>query len=114
MEVVAVNVGGWKHVKRVELEHNGISDEEFVEAWKQARRESVFGEPKLWLDRRVLKAKLEFIERIRQKRRALTSALSQREKVSLTPALSQREKVSLTPALSQWEKVSLTRKEGER
>jgi len=84
MEVVAVNVGGWKHVKRVELEHNGISDEEFVEAWKQARRVSVFGEPKLWLDRRVVKAKLEFIERIRQKRRALTSALSQREKVSLT------------------------------
>ncbi len=76
MEVIAVNVGGWKRVKRVELEHNGISDEEFVEARKQARREAVFGEPKLWLGRRVVKVKLKFIERIRQKRRALTPALS--------------------------------------
>jgi hypothetical protein len=71
MEVVAVNVGGWKRVKRVELEHNGISDEEFVEAQKQARRASVFGE-KLWLDRRTVKVKKGLVEQIRQARRELT------------------------------------------
>jgi hypothetical protein len=72
MEVVAVNVGGWKRVKRVELEHNGISDEEFVEARKQARRVSVFGESELWLDRRTVKVKKGLVEQIRQVRRDLT------------------------------------------
>jgi hypothetical protein len=59
-------------MRRVELEHNGISDEEFVEARKQARRVSVFGEPKLWLDRRTVKVKKGLVERIRQVRRDLT------------------------------------------
>jgi hypothetical protein len=59
-------------MRRVELEHNGISDEEFVEARKQAQRVSVFGEPKLWLDRRAVKVKKELVERIRQVRRDLT------------------------------------------
>jgi len=73
MEVVAVNVGGWKRVKRVELEHNGISDEEFVEVRKQARRVSVFGEPKLWLGRRVVESTVS-AERIRQARFGLRNA----------------------------------------
>jgi len=59
-------------MRRVVLEHNGISDEEFVEARKQARRVSVFGEPKLWLDRRTVKVKKGLVERIRQVRRELT------------------------------------------
>jgi len=71
MEVVAVNVGGWKRVKRVELEHNGISDEEFVVAMEQARRISAFGEPRLWLDRRTVKVKKGLVEQIRQARRDL-------------------------------------------
>jgi hypothetical protein len=52
-EVIAVKVGEWKRVKRIELEHNEISDAEFEEARRVARREAVFGTPKLSLDRRA-------------------------------------------------------------
>lgn len=54
-EVVAVNWGVWKPVRRVELEHNGCSDAEFEwarEVWKEDRRAAMFGS-RLWLDRRV-------------------------------------------------------------
>jgi hypothetical protein len=64
-------------MRRVVLEYNGISDEEFVVAMERARKVSVFGEPRLWLDRRTVKVKKGLVEQIRQARRdlALSSPL---------------------------------------
>jgi hypothetical protein len=42
-------------MRRVVLEYNGISDEEFELRRKEARHIWAFGEPLLWLDRRVVK-----------------------------------------------------------